>query len=87
MEMTKSSNDLLRVPNPFQKEDEFPDFLRLYLALFPDPCDMLILIFSRLLRPYMDSFPSAFCFNPFSPILFSDCGKNESTKAFSAILV
>jgi len=25
MEMTKSSNDLLRVPNPFQKEDEFPD--------------------------------------------------------------
>ena len=26
-------------------------------------------------------------FNPFSPTLFSDCGKNESTKVFRAILV
>ena len=25
--------------------------------------------------------------NPFSPTLFTVCGKNESTKAFSAILV
>ena len=25
--------------------------------------------------------------NHFTPTLFSDCGKNESTKAFSAILV
>ena len=25
--------------------------------------------------------------NPFSPTLFSNCGKNETTKAFRAILV